>query len=80
MNYALRSTARRVRSSVAPSRAIWDESMTLVDLKVQMEEALKVEDYSLAARLRDLIQYVEVAWWMFNEEVSCAVTIANGLE
>lgn len=30
--------------------------MTLADLKAQLDDALKVEDYSLAARLRDAIQ------------------------
>lgn len=32
--------------------------MTLADLKAQLDDALKVEDYSLAARLRDAIQWV----------------------
>ena len=44
------------RRAGPPCRAVWDDSMTLADLKAQLDAALKVEDYTMAARLRDAIQ------------------------
>ena len=36
--------------------ALWDESMTLADLKAQLEKAIDDEDYDQAARIRDTLQ------------------------
>lgn len=47
-----RTQSRRLQVA----HAIWDESMTLADLKAQLDAALEIEDYSQAAKLRDAIQ------------------------
>eukprot|EP00197_Chlamydomonas_leiostraca_P011393 CAMPEP_0202867756 /NCGR_PEP_ID=MMETSP1391-20130828/9606_1 /ASSEMBLY_ACC=CAM_ASM_000867 /TAXON_ID=1034604 /ORGANISM="Chlamydomonas leiostraca, Strain SAG 11-49" /LENGTH=211 /DNA_ID=CAMNT_0049547819 /DNA_START=20 /DNA_END=655 /DNA_ORIENTATION=+ len=51
-----RPQLRCSRRSSFVARAVWDESMTLADLRNQLEAALKVEDYKAAAKLRDAIQ------------------------
>lgn len=44
------------RVRLGPRSAVWDEAMTLSDLRAQLDVALKTEDYSLAARIRDTLQ------------------------
>jgi protein-arginine kinase activator protein McsA len=36
--------------------SVWDDSMTLADLRQQLDAAVSKEDYSLAAQLRDTLQ------------------------
>ena len=43
---------------VAALSALEDESLTLADLKAQLEDAVEREDYDLAARIRDTLQCV----------------------
>lgn len=51
----------RRRAHVVPWRtraAIWDDAMTLGDLRAQLEVAVRTEDFTAAARIRDTIQWV----------------------
>eukprot|EP00955_Chlamydomonas_euryale_P033679 349608-Chlamydomonas_euryale.AAC.10 len=49
------NSGRGRRAAGCACRAVWDESMTLADLRAQLDAALAVEDYKQAARLRDAI-------------------------
>jgi len=53
--------------------ALWDDSMTLADLKKQLDQAIEDEDYDLAARLRDTLQCVRVwaATWRERRRCCC---------
>lgn len=42
--------------STSVCRTSYDDQLTIADLKQQLNEALKVEDYMLAARIRDELQ------------------------
>jgi hypothetical protein len=42
--------------AVRARSAVWDDSMTLADLKAQLEQAIDEEDYDRAARIRDTLQ------------------------
>ncbi|KAI8463006.1 MAG: hypothetical protein J3K34DRAFT_159952 [Monoraphidium minutum] len=47
---------RAISRLQARSAPVWDESMTLADLKAQLDQAVDAEDYDLAARIRDALQ------------------------
>ncbi|KAF8072408.1 pip [Scenedesmus sp. PABB004] len=38
------------------SRSVWDDSLTLADLRSQLDAAVSSEDYALAAKIRDTLQ------------------------
>lgn len=46
-------TQRRICARATP---VWDDSMTLGDLKAHLDAAVDAEDYDLAARIRDTLQ------------------------
>lgn len=48
--------ARRRACVTRPRSALWDDSMTLTDLRTQLEAAIDNEEYELAARIRDTLQ------------------------
>lgn len=50
----IRSAHRGIRHSFGCSAL--DESVSIADLQVQMGQAIKNEDYTLAAKLRDVMQ------------------------
>lgn len=52
------SWPRPIWRMLARSAPVWDESMTLADLKAQLDAAVEQEDYDLAARIRDALQWV----------------------
>lgn len=66
---AVNAKARPRRAS-RPAKALWDDSMTLSDLQNQLETALQVEDYQLAAKLRDTIQQKQVDSRLAVEEAN----------
>lgn len=39
-----------------PLKSVWDESLTLSDLRQKLDAAVAAEDYAEAARLRDTLQ------------------------
>lgn len=47
---------KRNFKSTVTCRAVWDESMTLAQLRKELDTAVKQEDYALAANLRDTLQ------------------------
>lgn len=47
LSCAVVQRAHAARRRFQPVRAVWDDSMTLADLRQQLDAALKVEDYAL---------------------------------
>lgn len=50
----------RTRIARFKARSIWDDSLTLSDLRKKLDAAVADENYALAADVRDTLQYVSI--------------------